>query len=125
MKNFIKKPTKKKKPISALDFEKLLLGVTSNGQLDSLSFADLRFAAQISIIFCTFARYKETSRLKFHHVILESEYILINFPKGKNYQVGEARSGVIVNKLNLKLEPSFVIKFYLEKLSSFGDSSQI
>jgi len=58
-------------------------------------------------------------------VILENDHILINYPKGKNYQMGEAREGVVVNKLNLALEPSFVIKFYLQKLSFWGDSTQI
>ena len=38
-----KLPTKKKKPISCFNFQKLFLGITNNGHLDNFKFSDLRF----------------------------------------------------------------------------------
>ena len=41
------------------------------------------------------------------------------------YQYGKARTGVIVFKLDLKLESSYFIKFYLQKHLFWGGNDQI
>ena len=49
-------PCQKKKPLNPKDFDILLTCITDNGNLDSLGFAQLRFAAQISVLYLSFAR---------------------------------------------------------------------
>ena len=56
-------PCQKKKPLNPKDFDILLTCITENGNLDSIGFAQLRFAAQISVLYLTFARWKETAAL--------------------------------------------------------------
>ena len=54
----------KKKPLAADDFSKLLVEVTSNGDLHGSKLVDIRFAAQIALIYCTFSRYEESAALR-------------------------------------------------------------
>ena len=56
-------PCQKKKPLNPKDFDILLTCITEKGNLDSLGFAQLRFAAQISVLYLTFARWEETVAL--------------------------------------------------------------
>ena len=42
---------------------------------------------------------------------------MVNYPKGKNFQFGESRKGVMVGNLGLTVDPVEVVKYYLGKLS--------
>ena len=46
----------------------------------------MRLAAQISLIFLTLARYKESAALKIIHVHKDEGNLIIIFAKGKNFQ---------------------------------------
>lgn len=125
IKRRFQKPVQKKKPLAADDFSKLLVEVTSNGDLHGSKLVDIRFAAQIALIYCTFSRYEESAALRVEDIVEEDEDIVVNFPKGKQYQYGESRAAVILDQPQLKINPVFVIKFYLRKLQELGKGSQL
>ena len=119
------KPVAKKKPLASSDFEKLLKAVTQDGKLETIKFCELRFAAQLIVLFCTISRYEETCALKVSSLVLEGTTVSVNFPKGKQYQMGEARSSIIVDQPQLSISLVKVLKFYTKKLKSFKASNDI
>ena len=120
IKRRFKKHVVKKKPLLPKEFEKLLLVATQDGKLSSLKLVDLRFAAQLSLMYCTFSRYEESSMLKIGDVFKEEELWIANFPKGKQYQYGEAREGVLVSQPKMRVNPTEVVRFYKEKIQSIA-----
>ena len=125
IKRRFKKPVQKKKPLAADDFSKLLVVITSNGDLHGSKLVDVRFAAQIALMYCTFSRYEEAAALRLEDIVEEEEDIVVNFPKGKQYQFGESKTAVILNQPQLKVNPVLVIKFYVRKVQEFGKDSQL
>ena len=123
IKRRFQKPTQKKKPLAVSDFSKLLISCINGKKLCELKLVDLRFAAQISVLFCAFARYEESAALKVEDLVEEDGDFIVNFPKGKQYQHGESREGVILNQPNLKVNPVEVLKVYLDRLKSFSNAS--
>ena len=63
IKRRFQKPVCKKKPLESEDFSRLLAFVTKNGDFNNLRLVELRFAAQISLLYCTFSRYEESAGL--------------------------------------------------------------
>ena len=118
-------PCRKKKPLNPKDFDMLLSCVTEKGNLGSLGFAQLRFAAQISVLYLTFARWEETAALLVKNVRFSKRFVVISYPKGKNFQFGESRKGVMVGGLGLTVDPVEVVKFYLDKLSECSGRDDI
>ena len=125
IKRRFKKPVQKKKPLATGDFSKLLGEVTHNGNLHDLKLLDLRFAAQIALMFCSFSRYEESAALRVEDVVEEDNDLVVNFMKGKQYQFGESRTAVILDQPQLEVNPVMVIKYYLGKLLEFGEASQL
>ena len=118
-------PCRKKKPLNPKDFDILLTCITEKGNLGSLGFAQLRFAAQISVLYLTFARWEETAALLVKNVRFSKRFVVISYPKGKNFQFGESRKGVMVGGLGLTVDPVEVVKFYLGKLSECSGRDDI
>ena len=85
----------------------------------------MRFAAQISVLYLTFARWEETAALLVKNVRFSKRFVVISYPKGKNFQFGESRKGVMVGGLGLTVDPVEVVKFYLGKLSECSGRDDI
>ena len=45
----------------------------------------LRLAAQVALMYLSFARYEESSELKVKQVTSEKDYLIVLFRKGKTY----------------------------------------
>ena len=77
----------KKKPLRADDFVRLLSSVTG-GNLWSVSLTSLRFAAQLSVLYCTFARYEEVAALTVEQILVEAGDgdVVVMYARGKQYQ---------------------------------------
>ena len=115
------KPVEKKKPLAPQDFSKLLSFIVGE-DLSLLKMVDLRFAAQVSLMYCTFSRFEESVGLHVHHVVEEDGSFLVNFPKGKQYQFGEARTSVMLSQPQLPINPVVVLKHYLARLGTFSEA---
>ena len=77
----------KKKPLRADDFVRLLSSVTG-GNLWSVSLTSLRFAAQLSVLYCTFTRYEEVAALTVEQILVEAGDgdVVVMYARGKQYQ---------------------------------------
>ena len=115
------KPVNKKKPLRADDFVRLLSSVTG-GNLWSVSLTSLRFAAQLSVMYCTFARYEEVAALTVEQILVEAGDVVVMYAKGKQYQNGEAREGVMPSQPHLDINPVEVLRVYVERLADVGGS---
>jgi len=113
-------PVQKKKPLASSDFSKLISCITKDGNFEEIKFCDFRFAAQLAVLFCTFSRYEETSALCVASIVFEESDVVVNFPKGKQYQFGEARSAVISETSVILL-----LKAYIKKLKALDPGNQI
>ena len=69
----------------------------------------MRLAAQISLMFLTFARYEESAVLKVGQVQKDGGNLIVMFRKGKTCQYGKARMAVIAGDLTLMFNPGRVI----------------
>ena len=125
IKRRFQRPVQKKRPIATKDFEKLLISATDKGNYKNVKLVDLRFAAQISVMFCTFSRYEESCALRVSDLMEEEEGMVVKFPKGKQYQFGEAREGVMLNQPDLVVNPVEVLKKYVSELSTVGNSTSL
>ena len=67
------KPVEKKKPLAPQDFSKLLSFIVGE-DFSLLKMVDLRFAAQVSLMYCTFSRFEESVGLHVHHVVEEDGF---------------------------------------------------
>ena len=123
IKRRFQKPVQKKKPLAVADFSKLLSTIVDGKNFSDMKLVDLRFAAQISVLFCAFARYEETAALRVPDLVEEEGDFVVNFPKGKQYQHGESREGVILSHPKLKIDPVIVLKEYLIRLKSFSNAN--
>ena len=113
-------PVAKKEALSVEDFGKVLRHVTEGGELESLNMVKLRLAAQVSVMFCCFARFEEVQALKVQQVKLGEVDIEVDFLKGKTYQYGEARLGMMPAQPQLALDPVKVVRVYMERLRELG-----
>ena len=86
------------------------------GKLEEIRLTSHRFAAQLSVVYCTFSRYEETAALKPKDIVKEGLDILVLFPKGKQFQFGEARTGMMPSMNQLAVNPVQVLMVYIEKL---------
>ena len=109
-------PVKKKEALSVEDFTKLLVHITEGKELEEVPMVKLRLAAQISVMFCTFCRFEEAQALKVGQVKLGEQDLVIDFLKGKQYQHGEARLGMMPQQPNLVLDPTRVLRVYVARL---------
>ena len=121
IKRRFKKPVQKKRPLVPKDFEKLLVAITEGGKMDSIKMSVLRFAAQISIMYCTFSRYEESCALRPSDILEEEGDMVVVFPKGKQYQYGEARESVMLSVPSMEVNPVEVVKIYLRRLSELDN----
>ena len=122
IKRRFKKPVEKKKPLAPNDFQKLLGAVFVDQSLDETKLVNLRFAAQVSLLFCTFARYEESAALEVSHLAEDDGDLVVIFPKGKQYQFGEARESVMMNQPYLRYNPVEILKYYLGVIKSHGNA---
>ena len=118
-------PVAKKAALSVEDFGKVLRHVTEGGELEKISMCKIRLAAQVSVMFCCFARFEEVQALKLVQVKEGEVALEVDFLKGKTYQFGEARLGMMPAQPHLALDPVAVVKVYLRRLRKLGvkDSS--
>ena len=116
-----KKPVQKKKPLSPLDFQKLLVAIVDGCSFTEMKLVNLRFAAQLSLLFCTFSRYEESAALEVNHLEEEGDDLVVLFPKGKQYQFGEARESVILSQPHLDLNPVEILRHYLGRIKTFSN----
>ena len=121
IKRRFKKPVQKKRPLVPKDFEKLLVAITEGGKMDSIKMSVLRFAAQISIMYCTFSRYEESCALRPSDILEEEGDMVVVYPKGKQYQYGEARESVMLSVPSMEVNPVEVVKIYLRRLSELSN----
>ena len=61
-------PVKKREALTVEDFCKILWHVTKGGRLQEISMVVLRLAAQVAVMYCTFARFEEVQALKMEQV---------------------------------------------------------
>ena len=111
-------PVTKKKPLTKEEFMKILRVTTMEGQYSKVRLCQLRLAAQISLMFLTFARYEESAALKVEQVTREQGNLLVLFGKGKNFQYGESRLSVIAGQPGAALDPVEVISEYMARLEA-------
>ena len=116
-----KKPVQKKKPLSPLDFQKLLVAIVDGCSFTEMKLVNLRFAAQLSLLFCTFSRYEESAALEVNHLEEEGDDLVVLFPKGKQYQFGEARESVILSQPHLDFNPVDILRHYLGRIKTFNN----
>lgn len=109
-------PVKKKEALTVEDFSKLLVHITEGKELEELPMVRLRLAAQIGLMFCTFCRFEEAQALKLGQVKLGKKDLVVDFLKGKQYQHGEARLGMMPQQPNLLLDPTRVLRVYISRL---------
>ena len=121
IKRKFKQPVKKKKALNPAEFEKLLMVLVNGLEFEEMKLVDLRLAAQLSLLFCTFSRYEESAALKISHIVEEEDDLVVLFPKGKQYQFGEARESVILSQPQLKINPVVVLKSYIRRLRDFSN----
>ena len=117
IKRRFKKPVQKKRPLVPKDFQKLLMAITEGGKMDGIKMSVLRFAAQISVMYCTFSRYEESCALRPSDILEEGGDLVVVYPKGKQYQYGEARESVMLSQTGLEINPVEVVKIYLRRHS--------
>ena len=120
IKRRFKLPVAKKEALSVEDFGKVLQHVTGGGELEALGMVQLRLAAQVAVMFCTFARFEEVQALKVEQIKEGGEGLVVDFLKGKTYQFGEARLGMMPAQPHLALDPVVVVKAYLVRLRKLG-----
>ena len=123
IKRRFKKPVQKKRPLVPKDFEKLLVAITEGGNMAVIKMSVLRFAAQLSVMYCTFSRYEESCALRPSDILEEEEDLVVIYPKGKQYQYGEARESVMLSQPSLEVNPVEVVKEYLRRLSELHNIS--
>ena len=121
IKRRFKKPVQKKRPLVPKDFQKLLMAITEGGKMDGIKMSVLRFAAQISVMYCTFSRYEESCALRPSDILEEGGDLVVVYPKGKQYQYGEARESVMLSQPGLEINPVEVVKIYMRRLSELGN----
>ena len=109
-------PVKKRKPLSSSEFSKLLSSIVDGASLEKIGMSNLRFAAQVSIMYCGFARYEESADLKLDSVEEDGKDLIIQFTKGKQYQYGECRSGVIVDQWFGSINPVKLLLSYVSRI---------
>ena len=120
IKRRFKKPAQKSAPISVADFQKVLDYSTENGELEEANMSNLRFAAQVSLMFCTFARFEEVRVLTMKQVKEDGAGLTVDFLKGKQYQYGECRMGAMPSQEHLRIDPVQVVKVYMRRLKGMG-----
>ena len=74
-----------------------------------MTLANLRLGSQILLCFLAIARYEESAALHTGDIRQEGNNIIVCFPKGKQYQCGEARYAVIAGDPSLAINPVSVI----------------
>ena len=113
-------PVKKREALSVEDFCKILWHVTEGGQLEELGLVALRLAAQVAVLYCTFARFEEVQALKVEQVKIGEVDLVVEFMKGKTYQYGESRLGAMPAQPQLAVDPVAVVKVYVRRLGELG-----
>ena len=124
MKRRFQKPVEKKAALEKEDFYKLILKATNGGRWNEVKLCQLRLAAQISLMFCTFSRYEEAAALKLNQVYKEGGNLTVKFEKGKNYQWGQARVSVVSTHPNGPVNPVEVIDVYMNKVKQLKNNSK-
>ena len=109
-------PVKKKRALSNKEFAKLLCTVVGGQGLEKLKLVDLRFLAQVSLMYCTFSRYEESASLKVSFIEEDGNDLAVNFNKGKQYQFGECRTSMVVGQTFGGQNPVAIIREFMKRL---------
>ena len=83
----------------------------------NLTFLDQRFIAFIVVMYSSFARYEEMRELKINDVYLIGHDFSVTFFKGKSYQVGGQRHGVVPALPSRLYDPARIFSIYLDSIS--------
>ena len=116
IKRRFQKPVVKKTPLKSEDFFNILSVSTDKGDFTNVKLGQLRLAAQVTVMYCAFARYEEVAALRMSQITFEGSDLVVSFTKGKTYQYGEARSSVIAGQPQLAINPVEVVKQYVARL---------
>jgi integrase len=68
------------------------------------------------VMFATFARYEEVAALKVDQIEHEERGLVVDYLKGKTYQVGESRLGLLPRQCRLPIDPVTVVLAYMDRL---------
>ena len=109
-------PVKKKRALTSREFAKILDTVVGIHGVEKLKLVDLRFVAEVSLMYCTFSRYEESASLKVSFVEDDGNDLAVNFNKGKQYQFGECRTSMVVGQKFGGQNPVFIIREYIKRL---------
>ena len=120
IKRRFQKPTIKREPLLVCDFIKILHSTTDGGKFSQVRLCMLRLAAQVSVMFSTISRFEEAAALKIVQVREEDGGFAIDFLKGKQYQHGEARLGMMPGQPHLPVDPVVVLRAYVARLLDCG-----
>ena len=107
---------KKKKALSSEDFIKILTFLKSNVSWNDVLFIKHRFAAQLVLMFTTFARFEETQSLFLDQVQFFPSCAVITFKKSKKFKIGETGTAVLTNQPNMVCNPLEVLFSYCARL---------
>ena len=69
-------------------------------------------------MYCTFARFEEAKGLKVDQLQFKDDEVLVKFKKGKTYQMGESRFGVMPRVTGDPVAPVEVLEAYLLRLGN-------
>ena len=93
-----KTPVTKKATLAKDKFYKILVAATKQDMHGTVKLCRLRLAAQVALMFLSFARYEGSSELNVKQISCEKDYLVVLFKKGKSYQFGEARMSVFISR---------------------------
>ena len=117
-------PVTKKAALAKVDFYKILVTITKQDENGKVKLCRVRLAAQVALVYLSFARYEESSVLKMEQVTSERDYLIVTFKKGKTYQFGEARMSDITSRTEAAVNPVEVICCYMNRLKKVQGNSK-
>ena len=99
--------------------------VISTGYLQ-VRLCQMRLAAQVSLMFITFARYEESAAVRMGDMHRDGDNLIVMFPKGKTYQFSESRMADITGNATLMINPVQVIRVCMSRLEGVsGNKSRL
>ena len=99
--------------------------VISTGYLQ-VRLCQMRLAAQVSLMFLTFARYEESAAVRMGDMHRDGDNLIVMCPKGKTYQFSESRMADITGNATLMINPVQVIRVYMSRLEGVsGNKSRL
>ena len=73
----------------------------------------------------TFSMWQYSDALAIKDMKFSGKFVVVNYPIGETYQFGEAKFGVMLGNLCLKVDPVQVLNLYISKLESVCDKENV